>query len=262
MGNLYHDYNANAKTISNLVAQTITFTGTDMPSSGVTAYHIYFTGGAANQVGNLTRIRVKANSQTIWDFNPSSHYRTFIERMSRSNVAIASGATRLTLPFYLLDAKGDDRYTSQFPKNAIPTIEVVTNASFITGTAVISWDRTDMKPSLFPKLLGITLNAGASLTNYTYPISTDGEVRGFSINTTGLNRAKLVLDDVVRWQADGTNILECDQMESPQTITDPLFKKLHGTQPAPPGRSYFNLDTAGGWAGVGNEAMLWTFHRQ
>jgi hypothetical protein len=262
MGNLYHDYNANAKTISNLVAQTITFTGTDMPSSGVVAYHIYFTGGAANQLGNLTRCRVKANSQTIYDFNPATHFRTFIERISRANYAPASTVVRFTIPFYLPDAKGDDRYVSQFPRNAIPTIELVTNASFITGTALVGWQRTDMKPALFPKLLGITLNAAASLTNYTYPISTDGEVRGFSINTTGLNRAKLVLDDVVRWQYDGTFALEGNQLENPQTITDPLFNKLHGTQPAPPGRSYWNLDTAGGWAGVANESVLWTFHKQ
>jgi hypothetical protein len=262
MGNLYTDYNGSAKTIVASTVQTLTFTGAEIPGSGVVAFHLYMTGASANKLANLTRIRIKANSQTIMDFSPSDHFRAFIERVSRANYAYPTTAQRLTIPFYIPDGKGDHRYASQFPKNAIPTIEVVTNSSVVAGTLVCGWTRTDLEPKLYPKLLGIVLNLAASVTNYTFPISTDGEVRGYGIPTTGLNRVKLVLDDVVRHQVDGTLVLEDQQLENPETITDPVFHKLHGTQPAPPGRSYFNLDSGSSWVGAANEVLLWTFHKQ
>jgi len=258
VANLYTDYNGASKTIA--ASATITFTGTDMPGSGVVAYHLYFT-GAGNTFANITRIRVKANSQTIWDFTPAA-YRTFIERISRANFAYSSSAASFTIPFYLPDAKGDDRYVSQFPANAIPAIEVVFNGSAGAGTALVGWTRCDLKPTLFPKFLGYVLNVGATITNQTIPFSNDGEVRGYALNTTGLARAKLVLDDVVRHQVDGTFVVEDQQLENPITISNPLFHKLHGTQPAPPGRSYLNIDTGGSWAGAGNEAFFWSFHPQ
>jgi hypothetical protein len=260
--NLYTDYNGSSKAIANTSAQTITFTGTDLPGAGVVAFHFYTTGSANNKLANFTRIRVKANSQTIWDFDPV-HYRAFIERVSRANFAYAATATRFTIPFYIPDGKGDMRYASQFPKNAIPTIEIVTNASVATGTVVAGWTRCDMKPLLYPKFLGQVLNAAAGpTTNFGYPLSLDGEIRGYSIPTTGLNRVKLTLDDVVRHQVDGTLILEDQQLENPVTISDPIFHKLHGTQGAPPGRSNVQLDLGSSWAGVGNEVTIWSFHKQ
>lgn len=260
MANLYTDYNGSSKTISSLAAQTLTFTGSDIPGAGVVAYHLYMT-GASCVLANLTRIRLKANSQTIFDFQ-LPHFRTFLERISRANFAYATSSARLTIPLYLPDAKGDDRFVSQFPGNAVPTIEVVTNASVQAGTILAGWTRCDMKPTLFPKFMGYVLNVGASTTNFTVPISNDGEVRALVVNTTGLSRLKFVLDDVVRFQVDGTFALDVQQLENPVTISDPLAWKLHGTQPAPPGRSYFNIDTNGSWAGAANEAFLWSFHPQ
>ena len=260
--NLYTDYNGSSKPIANTSVQTITFTGTDLPGSGVVAYHFEMTGSANNKIANLTRIRVKANSQTIWDFDPL-HFRAFIERISRANYAYPLTATRFTIPFYIPDGKGDMRYASQFPKNAIPTIELVTNASVATGTVICGWTRADMEPVLYPKFLGQVLNLAAGpTTNAGYPLSLDGEIRGYSIPTTGLGRVKLTLDDVIRHQVDGTLILEDQQLENPVSISDPVFTKLHGTQGAPPGRSSLNMDLTSSWAGVANEATFWSFHKQ
>jgi len=254
----YTDFNAATKAFNPAAVTTITFTGSDIPGPGVVAYHLYMTGD--NTFADLTRIRLKANGETIWDVDPG-HYRTFVERMSRSNFAVPTAGVRFTIPLYHMDAKGDDRYLAQFPQGATPTIEIVVGAGIATGSMVCGYSMVDAPPTAFVKLLGSQMNIAAGATNGTYPIMGSGFLRGYSLNTTGLNRKRLILNGVQRDQTDGTIDLEQDQLESPQTITNPLFHKLHGVEEIfSNGRSQLYIDSAGGWAGTANELTTYTIH--
>lgn len=205
------DYSAQSKTIA--ASTTNTFTSSEIPSTGVLAYHLGWTG--TSRIDHLTRIRVKANGVSIYDLSPAM-LRAFIRRFSKSNyptplaaipnsnvIGTASISTtsqagtsrqRFTIPFCLLDAMSDgERDATQFPPDSQVTIELQWGASGAAGSLFCGWTQTDQPAQFYPKLYGSQMNIAASTANGRYNLQDDGLIRAVGVNTVGLERLKVVL---------------------------------------------------------------------
>lgn len=253
-------YNAGTKTTTASSAATYVFNASEIPGTGVASYSLVLTGTNHN-LGNATRIRIKASGQTIWDVD-SVHYRSMIQRMSRANYSPATSDTNLELPLYVLDGKGDERYAAGFPNGQAPSVEWVINSTPAAGTVGIGWSQSDKPFQFWTSFLGSQTNVAASVTNGRVPITQGGLVRGFGLNSTGLDRVKLVLGGKEIFNLSGTHFLAAQKAENLTTLTNPLFVKLHDPTPAPIGTSYLEIDTGSGWAGTANELSVLAIHPQ
>lgn len=259
------DFNQSTKVTA--ANTTVTFTATDIPGDGVVAYILDFT-GAGMTIGDLTRIRVKAGGNQIWDVD-FAHYAAWFERYSYSNRAPAAADTRMTIPFWL-PGYSDENVAdqSQFPKGAAPSLELVIGAGGAAGTVTCSWLRSTVAPKWYPAFLGNTLNWAASTNNNRYPLTEPGTIKGIGLNTTGLTRGRLELGGVKRFEAGSAGLIESQSYYSPVTLANPLMYDLAGPdfltggQSAPPGVSAIYGDLAAGWAGVANEASVFALRNQ
>lgn len=260
--------NQNASTKVTAASSTVTFTPNDIPGDRVVAYMFLFT-GAGMTVGDLTRIRIKAGGNTIWDVS-FAHFQAWQQRFFPSNLAAAAADTILHVPLYLPDIQDEDSAdVCQFPRGQAPTVELVIGAGGAAGTCQAAWIQTDVDRApgggslVYPALYSNALNWSASTNNNRYPISEGGLVRGISINPVGLTRYKVVLYDRTRYQIEGTSLLLAEQRDrNVATIVDPIAHKIVGMQQAPPGVSYLEADLAAGWAGTANEAGFYVLRPQ
>jgi len=286
------DYNAAGKTIA--ASTTVTFTSSDVPSSGVVAYHFGMT-GAGNTFNAIDRIRVKANGIVFYDIT-SALYRSFIERWTNGqtrypanqviNNLSAAGTPvdwrRFTVPFCMLDyEKHEEADVVQFPVGSNVTIEIVFNANAGAGSMFCAWTETDVHPRAYPKLYSSQMNIAASNTNARYPFSEDGVIRGFGVETTGLGRARLVANGRQIYHAQGqpansTTVTEDDLvLETEQvfglptpavaagtaaqdsSIQDPTWVKIQAGETGSSGRTYFECATTAAWSGATSELGIY-----
>lgn len=293
MGHLV-DYQAGGKTIP-VAGGTVTFTSSDVPGSGIAAYHFGMT-GSGNTLNAIDRFRVKANGVAIYDIS-TAHFRSFIQRFTRGrihyppNTAIppppSAAATpvdwrRFTIPFYFPDLEKDEEAEAcQFPVGALPTIEIVFNANSVAGTIYCSWTESKVTPLAWPKLYGNQMNIPASTTNGRYPFSEDGIIRGFGVETTGLARFRSVLNGTQTYHNQGqpansttvtedSMILESECLDggpsyallagtaaSDNSIIDPIWIKQTMGENATPGRSFVEAGTTGAWSGAASELGIY-----
>jgi hypothetical protein len=266
----WHAENMTGKAVANLVAQTISFTGNDLPSTGVVAFHFATTGGA-NSLANLIAngLRVKADGQTIYDADLTA-FRKWNERFSQANYAAATAATRVSIWFNFQDIIDDDLAdTCQFPPGTVPTVEFLTNASAVTGFVFAGWTQSDVEQHFTPYLLQQANNIGASQRQARFPINTPGNaaIRGLIIPTTGLGTLRLELNGfpyinnssaLYQGTATGDMLLELDSSEDGTTITTHAAVRVPMIVPAT-GISQLILDTEAGWAAA-NAVTLWMAH--
>lgn len=266
------------KSIAATTAQVITFTGNDLPSAGVIAYHFTtYAGTGATDVADITRIRVKADNRLIYDVNPT-HFRKWQERFSTVGYALPTALTRWTIPFNLFDIVDDDLAdTCQFPRGTVPTVEITLDASgSAAGAMYAGWTQTDAQPVFYPTLIGQQMNIAASATNATFPINSQGAVRGMLVNTTGLSRFKAELNGFQYHQligaaylgnTNGDMLLESQALEDGAgssggvTITSAAGLRVPMVV-ASQGSSRVELDTGSGWGGTSNELTLWAINNQ
>jgi hypothetical protein len=269
----FKNFNGAGKAVSNLVAQTLSFTGNDLPSTGVVAYH-FATTGAANTFANIvTRLRVKSDGQTIYDVDPT-HFRKWSERFTQSNFSPATAATRWSIWFNFTDIVDDDLAdTCQFPPGTVPTVEFVTNASAVTGSIFAGWTQTDVEPHFTPYLYGQAMNIALSAKQAQFPIQTPGNaaVRGLISVGTGLGTLRAELNQFVYVQtssalyqnvATGDMALEMESIEDGNNGAGVPAIATHFAQRIPmivpaAGSSRVLLDTESTWAGATNELTLW-----
>lgn len=251
-------FNAGTKVISAGVAQTVVFSSSDIPGTGVSRYLWRTTGANNHQTSAIDRWRVKAGGQTWWDVKPIQ-MRRMVERMSRANILPVAANLRGTIPLYFLDGKGDERYLAGFPRGQAPTVEMGLDANASAGTARIGWEISTVEPQWAIKFLSSQGNLGASVTNGRIPITQDGLIRGVCLpikSATGILRAKLVLGGVEIFNLGADELIEQNAEFDPganiTTIPTDLFYKLPTPLPAPIGNSYFEVDTGAG-AVVGDE---------
>jgi hypothetical protein len=261
----WSNFNGSGKTITVTAAQTISFTGNDMPSSGVVAYHVVTT-GANNNLTNITRLRLKADGQTIYDVD-TTHFRKWFERFTQANTAPSLTNLRFTIPVNFCDIIDDDLAdVCQFPPGTVPTLEIVTGAGTSAGSAFVGWTQTDQECHFTPMLLGQAMNIAASQTQSQYPLTVPGDamIRGFTIVDTNLAVLRMELNQFLYHQqigplylaaTTGDMVLEGDSWEDPASITTHGARRIPMISPTP-GTSRLLLDTGAGYSAA-NEVTLW-----
>lgn len=286
------DYQAAPETIA--ASTTVTFTSSKLPASGVVAYHFGMT-GAGNTWNAIDRIRVKANGVPFYDI-ASGQFRAYVQRFTNGRMTYPANAAinnlsaagtpvdwrRFTIPFCFLDReKSEEADVCQFPVGAQPTVEIVFNANAVAGSIYASWTETDVTPRCWPKLYSSQMNIAASNVNGRYPFSEDGIVRGFGLETTGLGRARFVLNGRQIYHNQGQPAssatvtedmmyLESEQLfggksysvvagtaAQDNSIEDPSWIKVTTGEDATPGRSYAELGTLAAWSGVSSELGIY-----
>lgn len=263
------------KDISNTSAQVVTFTGNDLPSAGVVAYH-FVTTGSTNDLSDIDRIRVKADNRLIYDIN-TLQFRKWQERFSSVGFALPTSATRFTIPFNLFDIVDDDLAdVCQFPRGTVPTVELTFNTGSATGKIYAGWTQTDAQPVFYPTLIGQQMNIAASATNASFPINSQGAIRGALINTAGLSRVKIEMNGFQYHQLVGAQYLGSttgDMVLESQSLEDgagnggtALITTAAGLRipmvVASQGSSRVELDTGSSWGGTSNELALWAINNQ
>lgn len=258
---IFRSYNAGSKALAGTTAATTVFNSSDIPGTGVSKYHLSLTttSGTTNDFSTIVRSRIKAAGQTIWDV-ASAHLQAITQSMGRSNLAPVAGSTSWTLPMTKINYGDNDalQYLGGFPKGLAPTIEVVNSGAGGPGTLTAGWTQSDQPFQFFPKLLGSQLNIPASVTNARFPITQDGLIAGFSINTTGLDRIRVKLSGVEIMNISGAQFLATQQIDNTVVVTNPYFIKLEFPMGALGGDSFFELDTNSSWAGVSNEVTIYS----
>lgn len=263
----YVDWSAGPKVTA--ASTPVQWTGNDIPANGVVAYHVELT-GAGMTFGDITRIRVKSQGVTIIDLD-NAHFTSFFQRYSKSNRALVAGDTFFTIPLWLPEneAEGDEKGADecQMPRGGAPTVELQIGAGGAAGTALIGYTVSDRAPKWFPIIVGNALQVVASTASARYPLYEPGGVKGFSINTTGLDRVKLVLGGVQKYHSDGVLAQAVQDDRNLATGLNPIWldvggRDLSGLMSAPQGSSYIELATAAGWAGAANESGMYALRPQ
>ena len=256
---IFRNYNAGAKTITGGVAQTVVWNSSDIPGTGVVQYAVSLT-GAANDYANVARLRVKAAGQTIWDVLPV-HMAAMLQRMSRNNLGAIAADTNFVIPLYKLDY-GDNEalaYVGGFPRGLAPTVEVDVDAATAAGTAVAGWTQSDQPFSFYAKMIGSQTNIGVGVVNGRVPLTQDGLIRAFSINTTGLVRLKLKVSGVELLNLSVAQLIATQRPQNDVAVqSNPLCVVLEFPMSAVGGDSYYELDTDGAWGGTTNEITTYS----
>lgn len=267
MGVIYRDMHRDA--FNPQSAKVLTIDSSKIPAAGVVAFHIALkTGTAAGanlDFGKVKRIKVLAAGTAFIDVL-RDHFRAWVQRLTRGNRVLAAADKRFTIPFYLPDAKGNARYTGQFPQGLSPQIQIEfdTFTGDSTDKLSVGWTMVrGIAPTHYPTLIGqdmgIGANAKKSFTFDNHP----GAIRGYAIRTTNLKVARLSLsgEQVDHLENEQGLILEAEaneqQLEKTNALTSPLFVKLHPERLAGVG-SKIELETDASWPASGEELTLYS----
>lgn len=259
------DYNGQAKTIAATSVQTLSWTQSEIASAGVVAYHVVMT-GANNDLGAITRIRLTANGQSIFDLTPAQliAYANFY---SGGEILMSTADSRFTIPLAMLQAFGPDRQdVCQFPAGAQVQLDITTDNSTSAGNAFVGWTETNIDAQLYPRLLSSQMNIGASVALGRFNFGETGNVRGLFLPHTGLQTLRAYIGGREVFEGPGPDFLGA-------TTGDMLaeFARLYGAgqdpavpflpvtinEPAPITSSYVELQTGSGWGGTGNELTVY-----
>lgn len=258
---IFRSYNAGGKVLPATTATTTVFNSSDIPGTGVAKYSLNMTtaSGTTNDFSTILRARLKAGGQTFWDV-ASAHLQAYTQALGRANVAPVAGSTSFTLAMTKPNYGDNDaiQYVGGFPKGLAPTIEIVNSGAGGLGAMFAGWTQSDQPFQFFPKLLGSQMNIPASVSNARYPITQDGLIAGFSINTTGLLRLRMKLSGVEVMNISGAQLLAQQQYDNTTVVTNPYFFRLEFPMGALGGDSFFELDTDNTWAGVSNEITIYS----
>ena len=257
------DFSA-SKAIAATTAQTVTFTAADIPSAGVVAYVVMLE-GSANTLADLTRIRLKADGTPIIDVS-FAHFQAFIKRLSHTNEDNTTSEQEFIIPLYVPDAPTEDAQDlSQFPRGMQVQLELETGASTGAGFAHVGFIQSNIEPMFYPTLIGQPMNIAASATQQRFNLSGNrGQLRGFGIETTGISRMRVVINnhqwvniagDVYRASA-GNMMAAWQSLRNVKTLTDPDFFKTATGQAVVPGASFVELTTDGTWSGATSELSV------
>lgn len=251
-------YNAGSKTLAAITAETIVWNSSDIPGTGVEAYHINLT-GTDNDFDSLTRIRVKAGASTIWDVNELQH-AALVQRYTKK-AGPGATATRFTIPFFRLGGNEMDgrKYMVGFPNGQAPTIEMVKDATGAAGTAFAGWTINSEPTQFYPMYIGSQGNIAASVTNGRIPLTNKGLLKGICVpDSADVNRLKVVASGQELINMSSAQLLETEELEQGGTVTTNIFLDFETMLPLTPGNSYIELDTAAGWGGVAEEFAVLT----
>lgn len=251
--------NRSPETISAAVAQTVGWSSAELPGSPPQGPFLkrFFpiTTGANNHLTSaVTRIRIKANGQEIWNI-PSAHLRAYVEAMAPANTIPPAARLRFTIPQDLLGRYTRDQYACAFPIGAAPGVEFDCDANASAGTAIIAWETARTRPTHWTKFLSKASNIGASVAlgriNIELP---PGELLyGIAlpiVGATGILAARLYVGNVKEAELTQEGILESQFLENPQTVTTSYFWRFDEPLVLSPmqGSNYLEVETGAGSA--------------
>jgi len=257
-------------TVANTAASgTLVWSPAEIDSAGVIAFHLGMSneGTVSSDVSIISRIRVKANGQTVIDCTPTE-LRAYQERFSPKGNSNTSSGTTLTIPLNSLDAKSDDDGDRcQFMPGASATVEIVySNAAAGAGNTdygnfYLAWTKSTITPEFYMTLLTQAANVAQSAVNGRSPLSGPGFVQGLGITTANLNRVRTVLSGLEVANLPGAlynGLTTGDLMRETQElyenpddntmVTSFQWVKLAQGLEANPATSWLELTTGSSWA--------------
>jgi len=263
VGRIY-SFDGAGKTVAATSVQTLRFNQSDIPGPGVVAFHLVFS-GANNDLGAVTRIRVRSNGVPFIDVNPTQLI-AYVNSYSRNQALLATTAQRFTIPLMDLSAiTYDGQDACQFPFEGAPEVEVTTDNSTSAGQILCGYTLTDVPAQSSPLLVASPMNIAASQTNAKYSFAEQGLVRGVYVPHTGLERLQVYLGGELAlhgagpaWAAGtyGDMLAEFERVFGAGQNPAVPFQRIDIGRNAPTG-SHVALDTAAGWAGATNEMVLY-----
>ena len=262
-------FQGSSKAFVATTAQTIVFTPTDIESAGCVQLMFALT-GAANDIADFDRIRVRAGGDVIVDCSVLQ-LQAYQQRWSNRFVSNVAGDTAFSIPLNFLDAprgmNGEPQDRCQFPPNREIQVELVTLATIpAAGTVICGWKQTDVPAEFFMRYYSSVLNLPASSRNVKYTFAEPGIVRGLTLPTAGIDRAELYVSDRTAWRLPGAQFggvtigdlwSQKDFFEDGASVTAAKHRSVDLGIPAAAGSSYLVMDTGAAWAGATNEGAFY-----
>lgn len=243
-----------AKTITGGVVQTIGWTSAEIPGSPPQGPYvnrwILSNTGANNSLNNaVAQVRVKANSQEIWNV-PAAHVRAFHEATNPANNIDTAGRLSFTLQMGLQGRYTRDQYATAYPIGSAPAVEFDVAAGSSAGVSVIGWGTARTRPTHWTKWLskatGVGANANPGRVNIELPA---GELLyGIGLpltSATGITQARLYIGNAKEAELTQGMILESQFDTNPQSVTTTFFWIFDEALPlsAMPAANYLELIT-------------------
>jgi hypothetical protein len=255
MGQVTYNWNAGGQA-SNVGGGTCVWSASEISGDGVAGYILHLDTAAGDTISTIDRVRIKSAGSTILDLS-LTNLISYIQRASRSNfTANVAVDQSLSIPLWVLDGRGSERYASGFPNAQSPTVEVVQNAGATAGTLFLGWRMYDTPFPFYTMATSTATNCPPGSINFRVPINSPGLLRYFGVNTTGLDRIRIIVNGQQLWDLSGDILRESQQLEGLDGATagDYMTFRLQEMVPVTAGNSYAEFSTsAATWAGVTNE---------
>lgn len=264
-------YLGSPKVIANLVAQTLTWTSSEIDSTGVIGFYVGFQG---NTIAIVDRVRVRAAGQVILEMT-LAQLLAYQASYSKANFSDPTTQSELYIPLNLLDGPTiEARDSCQFPPGAEAQVEVVLLATAVTGTAVLGWALSDQVPKWFPRILTAQSNIAAAINkNAKFVFSESGIIRAIGFDTRGVDRAELTISGQRAWNmpgavfqglAYGDILAEKDVAEFGDGVAAAQNYRMHAVDlliPGANGSTNLILDTTAAWPGTTSEILVYAIDK-
>lgn len=255
------------KPIAAAVAQTITFSSSEIDSTGVVQYMCAMQ-PAGNTVATIDRVRLRAGSQVLIELT-QAQLLAFQTAYSKANFFDATTSNAFIIPLNLMDAPTPDAADAcQFPPGSEAQLEIVFLATVVAGTIIVGWTLSDVKPRFFPRCYTRTGNIPVSTRNAPFSFSDSGIIRGIGFDIRGLDRVELTVSGQASFLMPGAafqglvygNMLDEKDVLNFGLGTTALNYRFHNVEnnlPAANGSSNLILDTQAAWPGTTSEIALY-----
>lgn len=239
---------------------TATIKASELTQGPVVADIIEFTGAAT--LGDVSRIRVYAGGVPFYNFDVVE-YNQYVTRFSRTNSPIATTGSILPIYYYALDEKGqNERDNYQAPLNRYIELDFGTYTAASEGmncTTIL----TDQPTLYYPLLLGSAMGIQNNQALRAYDPKMGGYIRGFGLNTTGLDRLFWTIGGVQLYNGiNGVGLLNQELAEDASLgttgrSTDYIFRKVNPWYDMASADNSIQLQTGNSWAGISNEMCIY-----
>jgi len=212
---------------------TINIPDTIIPQGQAVQYLLYSRGVAA--FGNVTRLRLLANGQTIWDVSNKA-YVAMLQRFSANHLVLPAGSKIIPILVYLTDQKGQNaRYSSQVPPGARMSIQLDFGSFSPSGEALdLLTTFTTVKPLSYPTLISSPSNVSASQVNQVVQIKQNVLMRGFYLEAlANITRIELNASGVMLYNGASGPAFANEQIfhQSPDVATQILTEVFNKVGP-------------------------------
>lgn len=255
------------KTVIVTAAQTITFSSSEVDSTGVIAY-IFSMQPAGNAVVDIDRVRIRAGSQVLVELT-QAQLLAYQQAYSKANYFDATAQSMFIIPLNLLDAPTPDTQDlCQFPPGTEAQIEIVFLNTTVAGTIIVGWTISDVKPLYFPRIYTRTGNIPASTRNAPFSFSDSAIIRGIGFDTRGVDRVECTISGQAAFLCPGVAfqglvygdmLAEKDALQFLQPIAalNYAFHAIETNLSAANGSSNLQFDTQAAWPGAASEIAIY-----